>query len=72
MTVLAALTPPFLVCAVVIGAIVAFVRHEMGRGREDRRGDSEDNSGIGPAAGDRQDAGAGGDADAATSVRRDG
>ena len=33
---LTALTPPILVCAVVIVAIVAFVRHEMGRGRTDR------------------------------------
>jgi hypothetical protein len=33
---LSALTPPFLVAAVVIIAIVAFLRHEMGRGRVDR------------------------------------
>ncbi len=30
---LSALTPPLLVCAVVIIAIVAFLRHEMGRSR---------------------------------------
>lgn len=39
---LAVLTPPFLVAAVVIIAIVAFLRHEMGRGRDGRadlRGD---------------------------------
>jgi hypothetical protein len=40
---LSALTPPFLVAAVVIIAIVAFLRHEMGRGRVDRA-DPEDNS----------------------------
>ena len=33
---LSALTPPFLIAAVVIIAIVAFLRHEMGRGRVDR------------------------------------
>jgi hypothetical protein len=33
---LAALTPPFLVAAVVIIAITAFLRHEMGRKRADR------------------------------------
>jgi hypothetical protein len=32
---LSALTPPFLMAAVVIIAIVAFLRHEMGRGRVD-------------------------------------
>jgi hypothetical protein len=33
---LSVLTPPFLMAAVVIIAIVAFLRHEMGRGRVDR------------------------------------
>lgn len=33
---LAALTPPFLVAAAVIIAIIAFLRHEMGRKRIDR------------------------------------
>lgn len=32
---LSALTPPLLVCAVVIIAIVAFLRHEMNRSRAD-------------------------------------
>ena len=32
---LSVLTPPFLVAAVVIIAIVAFLRHEMGRGHVD-------------------------------------
>ena len=72
MSVLAALTPPFLVCAVVIAAIVAFLRHEMGRGSQDRGVDAGDNSDPAhPAPGGRGD-GAGSDADAATSARRDG
>lgn len=33
---LSALTPPLLVCAVVIIAIVAFLRHEMSRSRTAR------------------------------------
>jgi hypothetical protein len=33
---LAALTPPFLVAAAVIIAIIAFLRHEIGRKRADR------------------------------------
>jgi len=49
---LSVLTPPFLVAAVVIIAIVAFVRHEMGRGRVDRA-DHEDISG--PDADHEQD-----------------
>jgi len=36
MQALSALTPPLLVCAVVIIAIVAFLRHEMGRSRSNR------------------------------------
>lgn len=72
MSVLAALTPPFLVCAVVIAAIVAFLRHEMGRGRQERDVDPEDNSGLAATARDERDDSAGGGADAATSGRRDG
>jgi hypothetical protein len=72
MSVLAALTPPFLVCAVVIGAIGAFLRHEMRRGREDRGVGAEDNSGLAATARDQADDGAGSDADAATSAHRDG
>jgi hypothetical protein len=44
---LSALTPPFLVAAVVIIAIAAFLRHEMGRGRTDRA-DPEDISAPDP------------------------
>jgi len=36
MQALSALTPPLLVCAVVVIAILAFLRHEMGRSRTDR------------------------------------
>jgi hypothetical protein len=36
MQALSALTPPLLVCAVVVIAIVAFLRHETGRSRTDR------------------------------------
>jgi hypothetical protein len=33
---LSALTPPLLVAAVVVIAVVVFLRHEMGRSRPDR------------------------------------
>ena len=36
MQVLSALTPPLLVCALVVIAVVAFLRHEIGRSRTDR------------------------------------
>ena len=36
MQALSALTPPLVVCAVVIIAIVAFLRHEMARSRTNR------------------------------------
>lgn len=35
MQVLSALTPPLLICAVVVIAIVAFLRHEMGKKKPD-------------------------------------
>lgn len=47
MTDLSALTPPFLIAAVVIIAIVVFLRHEMGRGRVDPA-DPEDISAADP------------------------
>jgi hypothetical protein len=72
MSALAALTPPFLVCAVVIAAIVAFLRHEMGRGRQDSDIDRQDDSGPAAAPRDERDDGAGSGADAATPARRDG
>jgi hypothetical protein len=39
---LSVLTPPFLMAAVVIIGIVAFLRHEMGRGHVDQA-DPDDN-----------------------------
>jgi hypothetical protein len=42
MQALSALTPPLLVCAVVVIAIVAFLRHEMGRSRADRSADGDE------------------------------
>ncbi len=41
---LSALAPPFLMCAVVVVAIAAFVRHEMGRGRTDRSAATDESS----------------------------
>jgi hypothetical protein len=72
MSVLAALTPPFLVAAVVIAAIVAFLRHEMRRSRPDRGVRADDNSRAAPASADERDDGAGNGADAASPTRRDG
>jgi hypothetical protein len=40
---LSALTPPLLVGAVVIIAIVAFLRHEMGKSRAKRPGQTDEN-----------------------------
>lgn len=41
---LSALTPPLLVCAVVVIAIVAFLRHEMNRSRTDKSAPGENMS----------------------------
>lgn len=38
------LTPPFLMCAAVVVAIVAFLRHEMGRGGKDEVDPEAENS----------------------------
>jgi hypothetical protein len=48
MQALSALTPPLVVCAVVIIAIVAFLRHEMARSRADRSapGDETEAPGV--------------------------
>jgi hypothetical protein len=71
-SVLAALTPPFLVCAVVIAAILAFLRHEMGRGRARRGVGAEDDPGLPPSSpAVEHDDGAGRDVGPATSARRD-
>lgn len=42
MQALSALTPPLLVCAVVVIAIVAFLRHEMRRTRTGRSGQGDE------------------------------
>lgn len=69
MSVLAALAPPFLVAAVVVVAIVAFLRHEMGRARADRGAGTEGNSDQAAAARDERDDGAGSGADPASSAK---
>jgi hypothetical protein len=72
MSVLAVLTPPFLVCAAVIAAIVAFVRHEMGRGRARRGVGAEGNPGLPPTSQAAEgDGGAGSEVGPAPSARRD-
>jgi hypothetical protein len=68
---LTALTPPILMCAVVIVAIAAFVRHEMRRGRTDRD-EAADDSSTAPGKpaeefGDNEGSGA----DASAPARRD-
>ena len=64
---LTVLVPPFLMCAAVITAIVAFLRHEMGRARSDGPQAADDNSASVPTAADKLDD----DADASASARRD-
>jgi hypothetical protein len=65
---LTVLVPPFLMCAAVITAIVAFLRHEMGRARSDRREAGDDNSASVPTATDKLDE----EASASAAPRRDG
>lgn len=69
---LAVLTPPFLVCAVVVVAIVAFLRHEMGRARPNRRVGGDDDSAPATTTADELDEAAGSDSGAAASDSRDG
>ncbi len=68
---LAALTPPLLVCAVVIVAIVAFVRHEMGRRRADGGDAADDFSAGARKAAEEFDGNAGTSADASAPASRD-
>jgi len=72
MSVLAALTPPFLVCAVVTAAIVAFLRHEMVRGRRHRDVAAKGESGDAPTSADEIHYGVGSGTEASTSPRHDG
>jgi hypothetical protein len=51
---LASLTPPLLVCAVVVIAIVAFLRHEMNRSRADKSTSGENTPGTAQGRGDTQ------------------
>jgi len=51
---LAALTPPFLMAAVVIAAIVLFLRHEMRRGRSQRPDLEDENPSQSSPLPDRQ------------------
>ncbi len=66
---LAVLTPPFLVAAAVIFAIVAFLRHEMGRRRADRADEQGDIPA--PLADDERDSKAAEDTSAATTSAGD-
>lgn len=71
MSVLAVLTPPFLMCAVVVVAVVTFLRHEMRRGRPDRRPGAADNSGTEASAMDQREHDESADSGSAVSVQRD-
>jgi hypothetical protein len=68
---LAVLTPPFLMAAAVITAIVAFLRHEMGRKGADRADPEEDIPAPGPKAGNAEDSESAGDTRTASTAGRD-
>ena len=68
---LAVLTPPFLVAAAVITAIVAFLRHEMGRKRTDRADLEQDFPEAGPQTGNTEDNKSAGDTQTASVSARD-
>jgi hypothetical protein len=68
---LAVLTPPFLMAAAVITAIVAFLRHEMGRKRADRADPDEDFPVNGPQANNAEDSESAGDTRTASATARD-
>jgi len=63
---LAVLTPPFLVAAAVIFAVVVFLRHEMGRKRADRLDEQDDIPAPARQPGDKQDSKPAEDTSAAT------
>jgi hypothetical protein len=68
---LAVLTPPFLVAAAVIIAIVAFLRHEMGRKRADRADLEQDFSEPETSADNAEDSKSDGNTDTASASARD-
>lgn len=68
---LTVLTPPLLICAVVIIAIVAFLRHEMGRTGGDQSELADDISAAGPQADDEPDSAPGSDANASAPATSD-
>lgn len=68
---LAVLTPPFLMAAAVITAIVAFLRYEMGRTRADRADPEEDFPVSGPQADNTEDSESAGDTRTASMPARD-
>jgi hypothetical protein len=67
---LTVLTPPLLICAVVIIAIVAFLRHEMGRARGDQS-ELADISAAGPEPDDEPDSALGSGANASAPASSD-
>ncbi len=68
---LTVLIPPLLICAVVIIAIVAFLRHEMGRARGDQSELAADKSAAVPQADDERDSEPGSDATASAPATSD-
>lgn len=68
---LSVLTPPFLMCAVVIIAIVAFLRHEMGPSRRDRSGEEDSESAPEPSRADEVDSELTDEADASARAASD-
>jgi hypothetical protein len=68
---LAVLTPPLLVAAAVIIAIVAFLRHEIGRGRTDRGALEDENPAPAPEADNDRDSKPGDGTHAATTSAGD-
>jgi hypothetical protein len=68
---LAVLTPPFLVAAAVITAIVGFLRHEMGRKRADRADLEQNFPEPEPSADNTEDSKSAGHTRAASASARD-
>lgn len=56
---LSALTPPLLMAAIIIVVIIAFLRHEMARGRAGQRGDDRADPAAEAGDADAANAGAG-------------